>query len=122
MSQNLLSGKVLSDKELEVVRLLAAGLQLKQVATRLNIGLSAVSMRLRRAGDLLGTTTAVHTVVTCAQLGLLNPDTRRVARVRRALADRHSSTCALLRPPLCDCVESATVSEPVSYGGDLVVL
>jgi DNA-binding CsgD family transcriptional regulator len=94
---------VLSEKELAVVRLLAAGLRTKQVATRLGISMTAVSMRLRRAADVLGTTTAVQTAVACARLGLLSPDTRRAVRVRRGLAERHASTCALLRPPSCDC-------------------
>lgn len=107
MTQILLPEKVLSDKELAVVRLLADGLQMKQVASRLGISVTAVSMRLRRAADVLGTTTATQTVVTCARLGLLEPDRHRAARVWRALAERHSSTCALLRVPSCDCAGDA---------------
>jgi DNA-binding CsgD family transcriptional regulator len=103
VTQTLLPENVLSDKELAVVRLLAEGFRMKQVASRLDISMAAVSMRLRRAAEVLGTATAVQTVVTCARLGLLDPDTHRAARIRRGLADRHSSTCALLRPPECDC-------------------
>lgn len=107
MTHRVLPENVLSGKELAVVRLLADGLLMKQVASRLDISVTAVSMRLRRAADVLGTTTAVQTVVACAQLGLLKPDTRRASRVRRGLAERHSSTCALLRSPSCDCAMDA---------------
>ena len=104
MTQTLIHKVLLSDKELEVVRLLAGGMRTKQVARRLGITMSAVSMRLSRAAEILGTTTAIHTVVECVRLGLLEPDTHRAARLRREIADRHASTCALLRPPSCDCI------------------
>jgi DNA-binding CsgD family transcriptional regulator len=107
VTQTLLPQTVLSEKELAVVRLLADGLRMKQVANRLEISVAAVSMRLHRAAEVLGTTTAVQTVLVCARLGLLEPDTHRAARVRRELADRHASTCALLRPPSCDCAYGA---------------
>lgn len=97
------AGRVVSDKELEVVRMLADGLQMKQISARLGISMEAVSMRLRRAADVLGTRTSVQTVVVSLRHGLLGPDTHRATRVRRELADRHSSTCALLRSPTCDC-------------------
>lgn len=103
MPHGTLVKNALSDNELTVVRLLAAGLSTKQVASRLGIGAAAVSMRLRRAAGVLGTTTAVQTAVVCARLGLLDPDNHRVTRVRRAIAERHSSACALLRTPVCDC-------------------
>ncbi|MFC4856840.1 response regulator transcription factor [Actinophytocola glycyrrhizae] len=103
MTQTLTRKTLLSDKELAVVRLLADGLRTKQVARRLGISMSAVSMRLSRAAEILGTTTAIHTVVECARLGLLEPDTHRAARLRREIADRHASTCSLLSNPSCDC-------------------
>jgi DNA-binding CsgD family transcriptional regulator len=94
---------LLSDEELAVVHLLADGLRNKQVARLLGISMSAVSMRLSRAGEILGTTTAIQTVVESVRLGLLGPDTHHAARLRREIADRHDSTCALLRNPSCDC-------------------
>ena len=93
----------MSDKELQVVRMLADGMQVKQISTRLGISTEAVSMRLRRAADALGTTTSVQTVVETMRLGLLGPVSYPARRVRREIADRHSSTCALLRNPVCDC-------------------
>ena len=103
MTHTLAGRTLLSDKELAVVRLLADGLRTKQVARRLGISMSAVSMRLSRAAQILGTETAIHTVVESVRLGLLEPDTHRAARLRRHIADRHASTCALLRTPSCDC-------------------
>ena len=103
MTDTLTRKALLSDKELAVVRLLAEGLRPKQIARRLDISMSAVSMRLARAAEILGTTTAVHTVVASVRLGLLESDTHRAARLRREIADRHASTCALLRTPSCDC-------------------
>jgi DNA-binding CsgD family transcriptional regulator len=103
VTQTLIHKALLSDKELEVVRLLADGLRTKQVARRLGISMSAVSMRLSRAAEILGTATAIHTIVECVRLGLLEPDTHRAARLRREIADRHASGCALLRTPSCDC-------------------
>lgn len=98
----------LSSKELEVVRMLADGMQMKQISRRLGISMAGVSMRLRRAGEALGTTTAIQTVVESYRQGLLGPDTRP-SRVRREIADRHASTCALLRNPTCDCWQQAKV-------------
>ncbi|MBB4905879.1 LuxR C-terminal-related transcriptional regulator [Actinophytocola algeriensis] len=103
MTQTLARKTLITDKELAVVRLLADGLRTKQIARRLGITMSAVSMRLARAADILGTTTAIHTVVECVRLGLLESHTHRAARLRREIADRHASTCALLRTPSCDC-------------------
>jgi DNA-binding CsgD family transcriptional regulator len=103
VTQTLSRKTLLSDKELAVVRLLADGMRMKQVARRLGISMSAVSMRLSRAAEILGTETAIHTVVESVRLGLLEPDTHRAARLRREIADRHASTCALLRTPSCDC-------------------
>ncbi|MFI7672283.1 LuxR C-terminal-related transcriptional regulator [Actinophytocola sp. NPDC049390] len=103
MTHTLIPQTLLSDKELAVVRLLADGLRTKQIARRLDISMSAVSMRLARAAEILGTTTAIQTVVASVRLGLLEADTHRAARLRREIAERHSSTCALLRTPSCDC-------------------
>lgn len=103
MTQTLAPKSLLTDKELAVVRLLADGLRTKQIARRLDITMSAVSMRLARAAEILGTATAIHTVVECVRLGLLEPHAHRPARLRREIADRHSSTCSLLRTPTCDC-------------------
>lgn len=92
-----------TELELEAIRLLADGLTVTQAAGRLHIGAPAVSQRLHRAALFLGTHTTVHTVLECHRRGLLGPDTRRADRVRAELAARHTSTCALLRTPVCDC-------------------
>jgi DNA-binding CsgD family transcriptional regulator len=94
---------LLSDEELAVLHLLADGQRNKQIARLLGISMSAVSMRLSRAGEILGTATAIQTVAASIRLGLLESDTHRAARLRREIADRHDSTCALLRTPSCDC-------------------
>jgi DNA-binding CsgD family transcriptional regulator len=94
---------VVKPGELDVVRMLANGLTITAIARRLHIATSAVSQRLARAAARLGTTSTVQTVLACERRGLLGGKTKRAMQVRRELADRHSSTCALLAPPVCDC-------------------
>jgi len=100
-----------TEAELEVIRMLADGLTVSQVATRLNVTPQAVSMRLARAALALDTRTTTQTVVECVRRGLLGPDTHRAAKVRAELAARHTSTCALLTVPVCDCRHTTNLNQ-----------
>lgn len=93
----------LTPTELEAVALIVDGHTAKQIAARLGIHDSNVSRRLAGAGKKLGTNTTAQTAVEAVRRGLLGPDTQRAHRIRREVAERHASTCALLRSPVCDC-------------------
>lgn len=60
-----------TEAELAVMRLLASGLTGAQAAAKLNIEQSSACKRLRRAGDKLGTTTTLQTILECYRRGLL---------------------------------------------------
>lgn len=102
MTAAAIAGEV-SDKDLDVIRQLVDGRTVRAIARRARITPTAVSMRMHRLAIRLGTDNILQTVLAVDRAGLLGPDTHRAQTVRREVADRHSSTCALLRPQMCDC-------------------
>lgn len=66
-------GEPLLGTMVEALCLLAGGLTPQQAARKLRISSHGVNMRIRRAADRLGTTTAVHTVLEAHKRGLLEP-------------------------------------------------
>ena len=61
----------LTPKEIETLRMLAAGLTPQQIAAREYAGGTAISNRIARAAVKLGTTTTTHTVVVALCRGYL---------------------------------------------------
>ena len=64
------SGK-LTPRELDVLRLLAEGLQHEEIGRRLGISSETVRTHLRKASDRLGATTRTQAVATALRLGLI---------------------------------------------------
>ena len=64
------SGK-LTARELDVLRLLAEGLQHEEIGRRLGISSETVRTHLRKASDRLGATTRPQAVATALRLGLI---------------------------------------------------
>jgi len=64
------SGK-LTARELDVLRLLAEGLQHEEIGRRLGISSETVRTHLRKASDRLGATTRTQAVATALRLGLI---------------------------------------------------
>jgi DNA-binding NarL/FixJ family response regulator len=62
----------LTDREREVLSLLAQGLQHEQIAERLGISAETVRTHLKKASDRLGATTRTQAVATALRLGLIN--------------------------------------------------
>jgi DNA-binding NarL/FixJ family response regulator len=62
----------LTDREREVLSLLAEGLQHEQIAERLGISAETVRTHLKKASDRLGATTRTQAVATALRLGLIN--------------------------------------------------
>ena len=82
-------------KLLEILPLIAEGYTNARIGRKLGITEDTVN---------IGARDRAHAVAIGYQLGILGAgDTHRADRVRRELADRHSSTCGLLAPRLCDC-------------------
>jgi DNA-binding NarL/FixJ family response regulator len=65
------SGMVLDDEELELVRLLAAGLVLDAIARRLALSERTVRRRIRALCDRFGVDTPVQVVVLAARQGIV---------------------------------------------------
>lgn len=97
----------LNPRELEAIGFIVDGYTVGQIAARLGIHASNVSRRLSNAAAALGCNTYAQAAVEAVRRGLLGPDTQRAHRIRRELADRHTSRCALLRPATCDCQTGA---------------
>lgn len=93
----------LSEGQLTVVRRVAAGHTVIDIARDLSISEDAVTMRLHRARAVFGVQTTVQLALACQRAGLLERHAQAARKVRREVADRHSSTCALLQTPVCDC-------------------
>lgn len=71
----LATGEALSDTLLEALELLASGLTPQQAARKVHVTNQAINMRVRRAANRLGTTTAIHTVLEAYRRGLIEvPD------------------------------------------------
>jgi DNA-binding NarL/FixJ family response regulator len=64
------SGK-LTERELDVLRLLAEGLQHEEIGRRLGISSETVRTHLRKGSDRLGATTRTQAVATALRLGLI---------------------------------------------------
>lgn len=62
-----------NEAALEVLRALAAGETVRQIARRLGVVPHAVSMRLFRAREVVGARTTVQLLALCVQLGLVEP-------------------------------------------------
>jgi DNA-binding NarL/FixJ family response regulator len=61
----------LTSRELDVLRLLAEGLQHEEIGRRLGISSETVRTHLRKASDRLGATTRTQAVATALRLGLI---------------------------------------------------
>jgi DNA-binding NarL/FixJ family response regulator len=64
-------GGSLTQRELEVLRLLAEGLQHEEIGRRLGISSETVRTHLRKASDRLGAATRTQAVATALRLGLI---------------------------------------------------
>ncbi|MFZ1878717.1 MAG: response regulator transcription factor [Gaiellaceae bacterium] len=64
-------GGSLTQRELEVLRLLAEGLQHEEIGRRLGISSETVRTHLRKASDRLGASTRTQAVATALRLGLI---------------------------------------------------
>lgn len=62
----------LTDRELEVLRLLADGLRHDEIGTRLGIGSETVRTHVRKASDRLGAVTRTQAVATALRQGLIS--------------------------------------------------
>lgn len=65
------AGAALTPRELDVLRLLAEGLQHEQIGSRLGITAETVRSHVRKASDRLGATTRTQAVATALRLGLI---------------------------------------------------
>ena len=65
------SGAKLTERELDVLRLLAAGLRQEEIGRRLGIGPETVRTHLRKACSRLGAGTRTQAVATALRLGLI---------------------------------------------------
>ena len=63
--------ETLTPRELDVLRLLAEGLQHEQIGSRLGITAETVRSHVRKASDRLGATTRTQAVATALRLGLI---------------------------------------------------
>lgn len=63
----------LSRREIQIIRLVAAGHTNQQIATRLDLSPHTVKGHLQRISKCLGTTGRAHTVATCITQGHLEP-------------------------------------------------
>lgn len=61
----------LSRSEREALRMLAAGLTVRQIAARLHLSPTSITNRVSRAARRLGTTTTVNTVLVAYRRGYL---------------------------------------------------
>jgi DNA-binding NarL/FixJ family response regulator len=62
----------LTDRELEVLSLLADGLRHEEIGLRLGIGSETVRTHIRKASDRLGASTRTQAVATAFRLGLIS--------------------------------------------------
>ncbi len=69
--QQIAPGAQLTERELDVLRLLSEGLQHEQIGTRLGITSETVRSHLRKASVRLGATTRTQAVATALRLGLI---------------------------------------------------
>jgi DNA-binding NarL/FixJ family response regulator len=65
------ANETLTARELDVLRLLAEGLQHEQIGSRLGITAETVRSHVRKASDRLGATTRTQAVATALRLGLI---------------------------------------------------
>ncbi len=70
LQRNAPNGK-LTPRELDVLRLLAEGLQHEEIGRRLGISSETVRTHLRKASDRLGASTRTQAVATALRLGLI---------------------------------------------------
>jgi len=66
------SGSALTERELEVLRLLADGLRHEEIGSRLGIGSETVRTHVRKASDRLGASTRTQAVATALRQGLIS--------------------------------------------------
>lgn len=64
----------LSEREIQVVTLIAGGLMDAEIAARLGISTRTVQSHVRRAMEKTGTSTRTHLAVTAVRRGLLPED------------------------------------------------
>jgi DNA-binding NarL/FixJ family response regulator len=71
LARNPVPGGKLTQRELEVLALLAEGLQHEEIGRRLGISSETVRTHLRKASDRLGASTRTQAVATALRLGLI---------------------------------------------------
>ena len=71
LAKNPAPGGKLTQRELDVLGLLAEGLQHEEIGRRLGISSETVRTHLRKASDRLGATTRTQAVATALRLGLI---------------------------------------------------
>jgi DNA-binding NarL/FixJ family response regulator len=71
LARNPVPGGKLTQRELDVLGLLAEGLQHEEIGRRLGISSETVRTHLRKASDRLGATTRTQAVATALRLGLI---------------------------------------------------
>jgi len=90
-----LAGRPLSDRELELIRVIALGLTNDEVATQLNVTPGVVKAMLKRVAGKLETRNRTHSVVTCLKMGLItlgSESETRPSRCRWLLEIRHNES------------------------------
>jgi DNA-binding NarL/FixJ family response regulator len=71
LAKNPSQGRKLTQRELDVLGLLAEGLQHEEIGRRLGISSETVRTHLRKASDRLGASTRTQAVATALRLGLI---------------------------------------------------
>jgi DNA-binding NarL/FixJ family response regulator len=71
LAKNPAPGRKLTQRELDVLGLLAEGLQHEEIGRRLGISSETVRTHLRKASDRLGASTRTQAVATALRLGLI---------------------------------------------------
>jgi DNA-binding NarL/FixJ family response regulator len=71
LAKNPVPGSKLTQRELDVLGLLAEGLQHEEIGRRLGISSETVRTHLRKASDRLGASTRTQAVATALRLGLI---------------------------------------------------
>lgn len=72
LAKDVLPGQKLTPRELDVLGLLAEGLQHEEIGRRLGISSETVRTHLRKASDRLGAATRTQAVATALRLGLIS--------------------------------------------------
>jgi two-component system, NarL family, response regulator NreC len=78
----------LTERELQVLRLVASGMTTRQAAQRLNLSQRTIESHIAKVDRKLGARTRVQAVILAARLGLLEPTSARTGATRAVAAWR----------------------------------